>query len=318
MAGTLNQALGVGEALQRLAGEDGLSLPRLRRSHVGDSWLSGLPVLGALLAPTVVVSCGTSGERKGRRLKLARPNLVWAHVEVPKAVGMAPDINAIPAHDWTDDLSGSNTLVIQGVPHRIRSVDLEPLRRPSRHALGRGEGEPVALFLIGGPNEAFDFGAGFLPALRQRTRDAAEAGFLVILLPSRRTPTAVRQGLRELAGPHVICADGKQVLAYRDYLAAADRIFVTEDSISMTCETAASRRPVSWLPLQPRDNPRLAKFRRFQERWRPLLFDPTDFAVANPAVMADIPDDTTLIASEIRTVLRRRGVWPPVHPLQEQ
>jgi mitochondrial fission protein ELM1 len=86
-----------------------------------------------------------------------------------------------------------------------------------------------------------------------------------VVTPSRRTGEAGLTVLRErLAELPVAIWDGAGDNPYYAYLAIADALLVTADSVSMVSEAAATGKPVHILGLDGGD----AKFARFHETMR--------------------------------------------------
>ena len=292
-AGTRNQALGIGEAL----------CSRLRQPtdaciglfHWSDPLRLTLTRRSAA-APVFVVSCGPSGERKGRRLKKAgRQNVFWTHVETLKSGGRAPDLHVVPAHDWVEGEGHSEReMKILGVPHRITKAAMEQRRAAARSLLGLGPADGLVVILIGGPNPAFDFGGTVILRTKNLIEQAENAGYKSVLLSSRRTPQEVRD---KLAEEHPAAIEPR--LRYEDALAAADAIVVSEDSISMTCEASATGRPVFALPLEPLAGRRLDKFRRFQADWNKFLVSLEAFPSGAGAARDDPPREAEHIAARM-------------------
>src|SRR5207245_4006518 len=90
-------------------------------------------------------------------------------------------------------------------------------------------------------------------------------GGSAVVTPSRRTGAAGVALLRQrLAGLSAEIWDGTGDNPYYAYLAIADALLVTADSVSMVSEAAATGKPVHILELAGGD----AKFARFHETMR--------------------------------------------------
>ena len=90
-----------------------------------------------------------------------------------------------------------------------------------------------------------------MASLMGRVGDLLERGLSVMVSVSRRTPASLRTALVEQYGQdnRVWLFDGDGDNPYFAFLAAADWIFVTEDSTNMLTEAAATGTPVYSLPL---------------------------------------------------------------------
>ena len=113
---------------------------------------------------------------------------------------------------------------------------------------------------------------------------AAEAGASVLMTFSRRTPAAAKTALeaRLWRRPGMIW-NGEGDNPYFAFLAAADFILVTEDSINMAAEAASTGKPVYILPMQGGSD-RIRRFhadleargaaRPFEGRLEPWTYEP--------------------------------------------
>ena len=125
---------------------------------------------------------------------------------------------------------------------------------------------PILSVLIGGNNRAYrltlrrvDEIAGALASILR------SGGGSVLVTPSRRTAAAGLGLLRErLEGLSTAIWDGSGENPYFAYLALADAVLVTADSVSMISEAAATGKPVHILELDGSNR----KFARFHEAMR--------------------------------------------------
>ena len=305
--GTENQARGVAEML--VGGGPGAVV--VKRIAVRAPWrwlppaLWPMPLMalgrnGDTLEPPwpdVLISCGR---------RAAAPNLavrkrsggatLSVHIQRPYMPSGRFDLVIAPRHDGLD---GANVHVTRAAVHRVTAERLAAGRHaaaggadPARHAV---------TVLIGGSNRrhrlteaiAARFGDRLAALCRQRPIDLR-------LTPSRRThPAIVRILAGKLAGTGAEIWDGSGDNPYFDWLAIADTIVVTWDSVSMTSEALATGKPVYVLPLEGASR-RIDRFhaglqadgytRPFDgvlERWD---YEP--------------PDDTAAAAAAIRARLR--------------
>lgn len=65
-----------------------------------------------------------------------------------------------------------------------------------------------------------------------------------MITASRRTPVRLASAIKNAVGDRAIFWNGVEHNPYTDFLAHADLFFITADSVSMTCEAAATGRPI--------------------------------------------------------------------------
>jgi mitochondrial fission protein ELM1 len=147
-------------------------------------------------------------------------------------------------------MTGSNVIVIRTALHRVTQARLaaEGERWKDRFAPFR---RPLVAVLLGGSNGRYRLDrqvgaklAADLVGMAQRDRVG------IVVTPSRRTDPAVTDLIREALRPHdgwVWDFQGEN--PYFGMLALADMIVVTQDSVSMISEAAATSAPVMFAPL---------------------------------------------------------------------
>ncbi len=168
------------------------------------------------------------------------------------------DLIVVPRHDR---LRGENVIVTRGSLHRVNAAKLAEARR---HFAARFESlpHPRIAVMIGGNNNAFRLTPEVVTQLADQVRKLADNGASLMVTPSRRTGAANEAILRaKLAGVTGEVWDGTGENPYFAYLAFADAIVVTEDSVNMVSEAAATGKPVHLVSLPGGS----AKFRRFRE-----------------------------------------------------
>lgn len=267
-AGHQSQAIGIAEAI-------GYPAPVNKVVRVAKPW-SWAPV-GLLPTPVsaiegegitppwpeLIVCCGRRAALAALAIKRAaggRPKLVC--VMDPRAGRARFDVLVVPEHD---PVRGANVVVTQGAPHRVTRARLAAAAAEFA-ALADGLPRPLLAVLIGGSNGVYhldsDWAAGFGRRLR-----ALGCGLLVTA--SRRTGESAALSLSAaLAGsPHRFWSpwtDGAGPNPYFGYLALADQILVTSDSVSMISEACATGLPVLVERLPARGD--RAKFEQFHQR----------------------------------------------------
>ena len=302
--GIRNQVLGLAEAIGVPVAEIAMEV-RFPWSRLAPPlWLTPFFAAGpgARLEPPwpdVVVSCGRLGVAPALAVKRASGGRSFlVHVQDPAFHRRRFDLLVVPEHDG---ITGANVLVSRGAVHHVTAAKLADAARrfaPRFAALPH----PRVAVLIGGTNKVFDFALESLATLADQLAGLCRrdgAGLLVT--PSRRTGDAGEKLLRErLAGLPAYLWDGSGENPYFAFLALADAIVVTGDSVSMVTEAGSTGKPVHVVHLEGGS----AKFRRFHalmaaegvtrpfagrlEQWsyKPL-------------------DDTARIAAEIRARLAR-------------
>jgi mitochondrial fission protein ELM1 len=170
------------------------------------------------------------------------------------------DLVVVPAHDR---LTGANVVTTHGALTRVNEAVLERARKhfePLLAPLPR----PLVTVLIGGSNRAYRF----TPAVARRlARDLkamiAETGGGLAVTCSRRTDARAAETFRaSLAEIPCFLWNGEGENPYFGFLALADAIVVTADSVSMISEACSTGTPVFLAKLEGG----AAKFERFHRR----------------------------------------------------
>ena len=213
------------------------------------------------------------------------------------------DLVVVPRHDR---LRGANVLVTTGALHQVSAATLAAARQRFAARLAALPRPRVAV-LLGGSNGAYRF----TPALARELADRLAAvirgqGGSLMVTPSRRTDAGAAAVCREALGrlPGEFW-DGTGDNPYLGYLAFADAVVVTSDSVNMVCEACATGLPVHVFELAGGS----AKFRRFHDGLgadgitRPFTGVIEDWSY--PPF-----DDTQTVADEIRHHMARCGwIW---------
>ncbi|CAA7611474.1 putative nucleoside-diphosphate-sugar epimerase [Magnetospirillum sp. LM-5] len=248
-AGNVGQCLGVAEALGlpfevkdirygRLGG-----LPNLLRG----ASLTGITAssAAALVAPwpRVVIAAGRRTAPVARWIK-RRSGAMLVQIMDPGPGGRAEfDIIAVPGHDECR-LTGGYVLPITGAPHRVTPAKLAQAAEmwaPRFAHLPR----PWVAVIVGGATRRRPFTPAMAAELGRRAGDLAGGGSLLVTT-SRRTGAESEQALlAAIPQPSFIHRWGAAGdNPYFGFLALADALVVTGDSVSMACEACASPAPV--------------------------------------------------------------------------
>ena len=238
LAGLRQPSRGIAAELARSAA--GMSLPPARLVQGGRLVLGD----GTPPRPDVVIS---AGRRSGavalwmksqfgcRIVHCMNPGLggLWRH-------GMF-DMLVIPEHDRP--AAAPNVFPVLGAPHRVSPLLLSQARASWRERLAHLPGPLVAL-LVGGPVRGIDMPPALAHALgKQVARLAVASGGMVLATTSRRTGREATEALSAglSSALHLIYRWGEPgENPYHGFLASADAIVITADSISMISEACAS------------------------------------------------------------------------------
>jgi mitochondrial fission protein ELM1 len=267
-AGIEAQALGLAEAIARRT-PAGIIRKRINvrapfsalpRAAWGDPF-TALDREGDTISPPwpdLWIGCGRLSVPFSMAVKERAPDTFVVQIQNPRAPLGAFDLVVAPSHDA---VTGANVFPILGSPNRI---DATALLRPIAPGLA-----PVAV-LIGGPNKAFRFD--------DRDGAAIAARLVALEMPldvtlSRRTPRAAAQALREKLGAFAArfydpSHDGAGANPYPAMLGAARAIIVTEDSVNMAAEAAATGRPLYVMALARKPFASARKFDAFHAELR--------------------------------------------------
>lgn len=151
------------------------------------------------------------------------------------------DLIWCPAHDR---LHAANVISMLTSPHAMRPHQLVALRKtlvPEIDSIGR----PLAAVVLGGPNRVFKFDAATLERFAECLRNLAAAGTSFLITPSQRTTGSIFRTVTEATrGAKRIVWTRRGVNPYWKFLAHADLVIVTGDSVNMTSEACATGRPV--------------------------------------------------------------------------
>jgi hypothetical protein len=272
-AGNESQCRGVGEAL-------GLPFEERRLAY---SWAACLPnaLLGASFAgltpdskarltapwPDLVIAAGRRTAPVARAIK-RRSGGAAALVQImdPGPAGAGDfDVIAIPGHDRAAERPDrpSNVMAITGAPHRMTRERLDAAARHWRAAFAHLPKPWIAL-IVGGGTRRRSFGAAMAAELAAMASAMARAaGGSLLITTSRRTGPAGARLLAAVDVPRYAFAWGEEGKnPYAGYLALADAVVVTGDSVSMCSEACATGKPVYVFAPPPLITEKHARFHR--------------------------------------------------------
>lgn len=287
-AGNLRQARALAQAMHVQAIE--------RRVHLRGPWRWSAPrltrglIIGADLGtrlrppwPAMAIGCGRQAATITRALRtFSGGETFTVQILDPRIAPANFDVVIAPRHDGLD---GPNVIRTLGALNPVDETWLAaglaafPLLEQFTH--------PRTTLLIGGQRRGLELTDAWFDAFLERVARLVthDRGSLMIAC-SRRTPDAWRMRLRGLlrdgcthtwTGP----ADGEN--PYQGYLAAADRIVVTPDSVNMISEACATGKPVL-TSLPPSVQGRIAAFHAelSQQGWLHALDDNVDISTLHP------------------------------------
>ncbi|MGQ0527662.1 MAG: mitochondrial fission ELM1 family protein [Alphaproteobacteria bacterium] len=246
LAGTENQCLGVAEAL-------GVQ-PEVKRMALRQPWKTLSPYLAfeqdwsflpALHGPwpDLLLASGRKSIAASRYIKkMSGGKTFIVQIQDPRISAKNFDLVAVPEHD---SARGDNVIVTTAAPNRISPEKLGKAKEKFPQ-FGQLKSPRIAV-LFGGNSKAYTLEKPMVENLI-KDLEKLDAGFMVTA--SRRTGDENIALLKQaFAGKNSYFWDGSGENPYFAYLAWADYILVTADSVSMISEAATTGKPVYVLPL---------------------------------------------------------------------
>jgi mitochondrial fission protein ELM1 len=248
IAGTENQCIGVAEAL-------GI-VPVVKRIKLRFPWKQLSPWLrlghGKALAagsdpiappwPDIALVSGRKAVGVGLDIKArSGGKTLLVQIQDPKLPARLFDLVVAPQHD---DIRADNVLVTTAGLHRVTPEKLVAARQDWACKLAALPAPRVAV-MIGGNSRAHRMTAAAAEKLADGLQKLAAEGAGLMVTASRRTGEANAALLRaKITGKNVFFWDGQGENPYFAFLALADYIIVTEDSVSMASEAISTGKPV--------------------------------------------------------------------------
>jgi mitochondrial fission protein ELM1 len=222
-------------------------------------------------------------------------------IQDPKIAPRHFDLMLIPEHDT---VRGPNVMVTRGAVHRVtpdKLAEAAALWRPRLEHLPH----PRVAVLIGGSG-AYGLTPETMADLAGRLAKLCRDGAGLMVTPSRRTGEASERVLRAvLSGLPAEIWDGSGENPYFGYLALADHILATADSVSMITEASATGKPVQILPL-PGGSAKFERFHRAMEASGVTRL----YTGRLESWHYPLRDDTAAAGVRIRAMLADRALWP--------
>ena len=251
LAGLRAQVLGLAEAAGLNPEVRDLTPKGLWRRIPARFWPNPLNVTATSLTgpkPDLVIGCG--GMAGAVLAALRTPTRAVVQVQNPRMDLKKFDLIVANRHD---EITGPNVIVIRTALHRVT-----PKRLAEQAAIWRDRladlPRPFVAVLLGGSNGRYrldessggDLASGLAAMMRRNNIG-------VMVTPSRRTDPAVTAHIKAAIAPlGGRVWDGTGDNPYFGMLALADLIVVTQDSVSMISEAAATSAPVLVAPLPGR------------------------------------------------------------------
>jgi len=209
------------------------------REQLNPPWPDLVIAAGRRTAPVALAIKRKSGGRS-RIVQIMNPG-----VALP-----AFDLIVSPAHDGP--VSGGNVMTVSGAPHELSPETLAAARdhwMPSIAALPA----PRIALIVGGGTRRRRFTESMAEELGGRASAMArDAGGALLVTTSRRTGVVASPLIAAIDCPNTVYRWGDTgENPYRGFLACADAIVVTGDSVSMCSEACATGVPVQI--FAPRD-----------------------------------------------------------------
>jgi hypothetical protein len=247
--------------------------------------------------PRLIISIGRRSVPIALAVKrLSSPKAFALHIQNPKVPPRLFDLIAAPVHDGFE---APNVITTFGAVHSVTGARLEEAGKRFAPLVAHLPHPRIAV-LLGGESQAFSFPPESAAILGSKLAHAAkESGGALLVTPSRRTRAdsvaALSAAIKDV--PHLVW-DGTGDNPYFAFLALADAIVVTEDSVNMVTEAAGTGKPV-YVQSLPGRSTRLARFHRLmQERGATRPFEGKIESWSYAPI-----NDTEMVAAAIRRAL---------------
>ena len=210
-------------------------------------------------SPDIAIASGRRAVPYLRALKRASSDHTFTIcLKDPRTGTGCADFVWVPEHD---PLRGPNVLVTLTAPHGLSAARLAR-ERAALPAETSALPSPRVTVLLGGPSGRNRFSSANIGAFIEKLLALQGQAGAILLTPSRRTPPAFTARVRsalEASGAPLLVWDGSGDNPYLTWMAAADALVVTGDSVNMVGEAAAMGRPV-FVHRPARLSPKIARF----------------------------------------------------------
>ncbi len=213
-------------------------------------------------APRLLISCGRRAALVARVLKkTAGSMLTTVQILNPRIPPQHFDWVVCPRHDL---LSGSNVITTEGALHNVDDESLETARTQWSELASLQS--PRIAVLVGASNGAYQIDQAYLERLLSGASTLTGRGTMMVTT-SRRTPPELQNFVRHWLTKHyperfLFHADQPGLAnPYPGFLAYAERIVVSSDSVNMISEALGTGRPVHCLTVST-ENQRFSRFQK--------------------------------------------------------
>ncbi len=308
-AGTENQCLGLAEALGFTPIVKRIQVRAPWRWLSPDLWPNAIAALsgeGDSMAPPwprVLIASGKKAAAPAMAVrKMSGGRTFTIQVQDPRVSPVNFDLVVAPQHDG---VVGGNVIQTVGALTRVTKSRLDAARE-SFAPMVADLPQPRVAVLVGGRSRGYDL----TPAVaRQLGLDLAEVcarhGAGLMVTTSRRTPPDAAAELRSVLKyqPAIVWEAGRSAgeNPYFGFLALAEHIVVTADSVSMASEAASTGKPVYIAAMKGSR----AKFQRFHEQLQDLGIARTFDGTLGDWRYKPL-DETSRVASLVAKALRAR------------
>jgi mitochondrial fission protein ELM1 len=263
MMGTQNQCVA-------LAQTAGFSDPVIKKVKLRQPWKSFTPYLRAFspaaLAPDsdalngpwpdVIIASGRKAIAPSLWIKKQnKGKTVLVIVQSPVVKDKNFDLVVAPHHD---NYQAPNAIAVTGALSHLTAAKLEKAYNdfPQFAQLP----SPRVAVLIGGTSRTHQFTPAVADRLIAQLKDLQQKGHGLMITASRRTPEDLSKKMQDaLRAPGTDFWDGTGANPFQGYMAHADVIIVTEDSVSMACEAISTGKPTYIIKLEG-GSPRFKRF----------------------------------------------------------
>ena len=251
MAGTENQCIGIAEAL-------GVK-PHVIKVKLKEPWATFTPWLGFEQSrifmpplkepwPDILITSGRKAIAVARYIKKqSKGKTFTVHTQDPRTFLKPFDIVAVPFHDPS---RGDNVIITDTAPNRITSESLAKAKEEFP-AVSKLPAPRIAV-LIGGTSKAYKMSEEVTVGLIQNLQKLRAEGYSLMITASRRTGSENIKLLQDAFKDDNECIlyTGEGANPYFGYLAHADYILVTADSVSMVSDALTTGIPVYLVRLE--------------------------------------------------------------------